>query len=181
MDPIEALRIIALRGAVKPDWASNERFVMRWYSKTFHTPLHMVYDLPLSDIWLTYFEELYKSADQEFLDEEVAKLFETPEQRAERERLENAEKVSEYEFAKMSEQAAAKNKANLENLAQKTKVIKDLIPKMEELADQFKVESLSETQPEPLNQPLEPDIEMEFVDPDEMEKILSGGMANKTK
>jgi hypothetical protein len=156
----EALRIIALRGAYKPDSESNLRYVMRWYSKTFHTPLHEVYDLPLEDIWMAFFEERYHDMEREDLEEEVRKALESPAAAREREMGEEVEKASELSFQKMSA---------MSNLAKKVNAI----------ADKLKApDTLPETAPPPV---IEENIQMEFVDDTEMEKLMDGGMANQTK
>lgn len=170
MHTLEALRLIALKGAVKPDAESNVRYVMRWYSKTFHTPLHVVEaEIPLEDLWLAFFEERYHNYDPETLEEEVAKLLETPEQRKEREMAEESEKAAETEFVKLAEQAN-----------QVKKKVDEAAEKMKLAAGMLSTNNLPETQ-RGILEPLEPDIQMEFVDDADMEKLLSGGMNNQTK
>lgn len=164
MDRYEALRLIALGGAYKPDSESNVRYVMRWYSKTFHTPLHEVYELPLDDVWLAFYEERYQALEREDLEAEVAKTLESPEARAEREMADEAEKASSMEFAKMSE-----GMANVTKMANK---IKDSIDSVDRAPS-----SIPETAP-PV---IEENIQMEFVDDAEMEKLMNDGMATQTK
>jgi len=162
MNKYEALRLVALQGAYKPDAESNVRYVMRWYSKTFHTPLHEVYDLPLDDVWLAFYEERYQDLQREDLEDEVTKALESPEARNEREMEDEVEKASELEFTKMSE------------AVRKTAKVLD---KVKETFESLKVpEATLPTAPV-----LEEGIDMEFIDPDEMERLTSGGMAVKTK
>lgn len=164
MDRYEALRLIALGGAYKPDSESNVRYVMRWYSKTFYTPLHEVYELPLDDIWLAFYEERYQALEREDLEAEVAKTLESPEARAEREMADETEKASTMEFAKMSESMA--KVATLANKIKETMEAGDKAPA-----------SIPETAP-PV---IEENIQMEFVDDEEMKKLMDGGMATQTK
>lgn len=163
MNKYEALRLVALQGAYKPDAESNVRFVLRWYSKTFHTPLHEVYELPLEDVWLAYYEERYQALEKEDLDEEVSKALESPEARNEREMEDEAEKASSLEFAKMSE---AMNK------------VSKVVDKVKETIDHLKKVPEAALPPVPV---MEENIQMEFIDPDEMEKLMGGGMATETK
>lgn len=160
MDRYEALRLIALRGAYRPDTEASVRYVMRWYSKTFHTPLHEVYELPLDDIWLAFYEERYQSMDPNELESEVAEALESPEARNEREMSEEVEKASVMEFAKMSESMSKTQPINKEVLGP-PKVPETVLPVATPV--------------------IEEGIEMEFVDPEEMERLLSGGTATETK
>jgi hypothetical protein len=61
--------------------------IFRWYSKTFHTPLHEVDDLPLYDVILAYWHEKYEGFEPDALDEEVQEMVKPVEVRNE-ERLE---------------------------------------------------------------------------------------------
>ena len=164
MNKYEALRLMALQGAYKPDAESNVRYVMRWYSKTFHTPLHQVYELPLEDVWLAFYEERYQALEKEDLEDAVAKALESPEARQEREMEDEAEKASALEFAKMSE---AMNK------------VSKTVDKVKETLGAMKAPEA--TLPVVPSTPIEEGIDMQFVDPEEMEKLLSGGMATDTK
>ena len=164
MNTIEALRLIALKGAIKPDLESNTRFVLRWYSKTFNTPLPDVYNIPVEDVWLAYFEERYHGMEPEELEHEVEMALEDPDARKEREMADEVEKASELDFAKMAE--------NMANMAKAVEKVKDMAT--------LAVPAPASIAPEaPL--PLEPDIEMEFITPEDMEKLLDGGMATETK
>jgi hypothetical protein len=163
MNKYEALRLVALQGAYKPDAESNVRYVMRWYSKTFHTPLHEVYDLPLEDVWLAFYEERYQALEKEDLEDEVSKALESPEARNEREMEDEAEKASALEFAKMSE---AMNK------------VAKTVDKVKETLGAMKTPEATLPPAAPV---VEEGIDMQFVDPEEMERLLSGGMATETK
>lgn len=164
-NPFDALNKIALAGAVKPDAESNLRFVMRWYSKTFSTPLHVVADeLPIEDIWLAFFEERYRGMTRAELQEYIDLALETPEERNQREAAEQMEAASEKAFAEMS--------ANAKPVPIPVASPSDLLTQ---------VPSLPETTLPTEQMQLEPDIDMKFVDPEEMERLLDGGMAIDTK
>ncbi len=65
MIDIKLLKEIALANVSDPDSAYFYRYVCRWYSKTFHTPLHLTYGLPSQDIFMAYFEEGYEAMDDD--------------------------------------------------------------------------------------------------------------------
>lgn len=166
MNLFDSLNRIALARAVKPDAESNLRFVLRWYSKTFSTPLHVVVDeIPVEDIWLAFFEERYAGMSRAELQEYVELALETPEERAARELAEEMEEASEKAFAAMA--AAQKpipipvNHAPADLLSQVPKLPETSLASMPDI--------------------LEPNIDMKFVDPEEMERLLDDGMANQTK
>lgn len=172
MNNFEALNLIALKGAVKPDAQSNLRFILRWYSKTFHTPLHQVgTEVPIEDVWLAFYEERYHGMDRTELQEHIDLALETPEDRRLRLAAEEAEEASEENFKALTEKAANPTKITpFKNPA--------------ELLSQ--VPNLPETKPGeapdiPVPPMIEPDITMEFIDSEDMEKLLSGGNATETK
>lgn len=164
MNKHECIRLIALKGAVKPDYESNVRYAMRWYSKTFHTPLHIVYSLPLDDIWLAFYEERYQDLSQEELQEEVRLALESPEAQREREMSMYRSEAEEVEFMKMAEKSNANLNKTLEKVTQAVKTLESMAPV-----------SLPEA---PV---IEEGIEMTFLDESELEKMLNGGMALETK
>jgi hypothetical protein len=162
MDPLDAINFIALKHAAKPDAESNLRYVMRWYSKTFSTPLHQVmHEIPLEDIWLAFFEERYAGMEREDLEEHIAEALETPEERRARLTAEEEEKAGNDAFVRMTEEAA-----------KATATKQEPVP--------FAPPVMAETKPDaPIEVP--PDIAMTFVTPEEMEKLLGEGVATETK
>jgi hypothetical protein len=164
---LDSLNRIALARALKPDSEGAVRRVMRWYSKTFSTPLHVVMEeIPLEDIWLAYFEEEYEGLSQFELQQRIALALETPEERKKRLAEEEAEEASERAFAEMTAAAAQAPTP---------------LPVNPAPAELLKAPELPEaTLPAPV---LEEGIEMTFVDasPEEMEALLSGGMGTQTK
>lgn len=110
MDLIKALQIRALGNVIldDDDHEYRLRFVFRWYSKTFSTPLHKVEELPLVDVLTAYFEEKYEGMGEEELETERARLVETDEERRARE-LEEANQLAEAdEYAREAEAADVK-------------------------------------------------------------------------
>lgn len=165
MNKHQAFQLIALNSAKKPDYESNTRYVLRWYSKTFHTPLHIVYDLPLDEIWLTYYEERYQEMTEEDLEAEIERVLETPDARNEREMAEELKKSEELTFMKMAEQSRKDHKNLKSSLDKALETVKNLETSV----------SLPEA---PV---IEESIEMSFISDSEMEKLLNGDMAETPK
>lgn len=88
---IDAIRTRALRAVVKPDMAASMRRVFRWYSREFSTPLAQVESLPLEDVLTAYFEDLYSNMEEPLLEQELADMALTPEERALAHKQEEAE------------------------------------------------------------------------------------------
>lgn len=80
---------------------------MRWYSKTFHTPLHVVeWDVPLDDILQAWFESEYEGLSEDGRVDEARRLTETPEERAEREAEAHLDDQEDEEFYARFKEAA---------------------------------------------------------------------------
>lgn len=62
IDWVESIKILALKEIISKHQSSefDLRSIARWYSKTFATPLHLVYTLPTYDVLQAYFEETYE-------------------------------------------------------------------------------------------------------------------------
>ncbi len=89
----------------------NLRSLFRWYSRTFHTPLHEVPDLPLDDILRTWWESYYESLTPEQLETERKRLAETEAEARARRLAEDVDQVGDDEFLQMTETEEAKRLA----------------------------------------------------------------------
>jgi len=100
-----ALRLVALDNATaeKPPQEYQLRRVFRWYSRTFHTPLHEVWDLPLHDILVHYFEAHYEEMEDEERSAERDQLVLTPKELRARQRKRDASKADDYLFEREAE------------------------------------------------------------------------------
>lgn len=98
-DVLDIVRIKAMRATIKPDEESWIRRIQRWYSREFSTPLHMVGELPLEEVLLHYFEEMYEKLKPEERHDLAIKIIETPE---EKEVREAEERKSEEELIEMA-------------------------------------------------------------------------------
>lgn len=122
MDLIKALQLKALRNVMcdSADRDYHLRFIFRWYSKTFHTPLHEVQSLPIVDVLTAYFEERFENFNEEDLRQEKVRLTETEQEKKEREAREEADRLLEEDFVKQTELA---ERSRLESLKQSSSPI----------------------------------------------------------
>ena len=102
---VKAIQVIALAECKKLEPSSdfNLRGIKRWYSKNYHTPLHLVDNIPEYDILQAYYEETYSSMDQGEINNEIAKLLEKKDSLAEGQ--------DQLEMAKLLKQAQAEEEA----------------------------------------------------------------------
>lgn len=106
MEHFLALRLLALRDVLRdrdgiPAPASPEflrRKIYRWFSEKFHTPLHLVDELPIDDILQHYYEANYEAMEEEDLQRELAVLTETPEAAAARAARKNLDALATWEM-----------------------------------------------------------------------------------
>lgn len=135
-----ALRILALKEALSEE-PSHDYFirkVFRWYSKTFSTPLHLVYELPLFDIMQAYYEESYANlADEKEspeLHEELSNLSKS-EDELEKDKLQKDKE--EVDLWLMEKDMASDNKQDAEKIAlQKKKIAEEKLRRDREVAKQ---------------------------------------------
>ncbi len=132
MDYYSAIRINALEAVLSGD--SQEyifRHILRWYSKNFYTPLHVVETIPLEDVLTAYYESKYEEMKDIELDMEKSSLLETDEEKAMRLRKEDEDKAIESDLMSKKEMInklfkVEKKKNKLPGLGQMTEQILDL-------------------------------------------------------
>lgn len=90
IDLLQMIRLQALHDKLHPDEDATYRKIFRWYSKTFHTPLYLVAELPLLEVLQCYFDNMFEEMEPEHLEYEIEQSLKTPEQIA----AEKAEKIS---------------------------------------------------------------------------------------
>lgn len=166
MHVFEAVRVIALRNVVKennPDYFM--RRVYRWYSKTFHTPLHVVDELPPEFILQHYWEEHFEDMEDMQLVNHVKAATKTEAEKKKEDKDWDAQQAEEVEFAQAIGSSIGKKDAKIKDL--KPEPIKPLIS--EEMAAQQstlekQVERLDGSVAEMLNniKELPPNIHMVF-------------------
>lgn len=118
IDYAKAVRILALREVAREESTPEYslRRVLRWYSRTFHTPLHVVYRLPVHDILVAYYEETFQgwkdNSAAEYL-EELRELSMTEEEAAAEAMRRARDAAEDWRLARESEEenAAAEARA----------------------------------------------------------------------
>jgi hypothetical protein len=166
----EALKLLALRAVMKPDEAAHYRNICRWYSTTFHTPLHTVEELPEEDVLTAYYEATFEEMQDQERQEQLTKLLETEEERVQRQRAKDVEAAEAFEFARMlaAEAKREEAKAKIAEVKAPPKA-----PSMLSARDRAEGR-LPESTPKPAFEKLEPDVSIKFVDAEEFEKELEG-------
>jgi hypothetical protein len=108
VDLYEAYQLLAARAILLPDREAWYRHVCRWYSKTFHTPLHEVQDLPTEFVLQNYYEGAIEEMDAEHRAEFLEDVTLTDEERKQRKVEESqVEKVDEDFFEKLNAEVKA--------------------------------------------------------------------------
>jgi hypothetical protein len=171
MDLYKAIRTIALREVMKETGEYQVRNVQRWFSKTFHTPLLQVEELPLEYVLQHFYESRYEDLDEADRDKERISLIESPEEAAKRVAEENYEQFSMLEFEKFAEEQVVKERKKLElDPKLQAREAKPVTPKIRELREASLDDGVSLV--------AEPGISMNFLSAAEMEEQLeSGGIA----
>ncbi len=157
----------------KPDSEYNRRFIHRWYSRTFHTPLHDVMGLDPEDVLVAYFESNYeemleKENGEELWETELDFLLETTEDLIRKDRDWQATEVDSVRYQKLvaAQEAAKKAREAAEGKKPETPKYAGLIPS----APKHRVPE--STLPKPKSIPPEDHVSVEFVDNVTMEQIL---------
>ena len=103
MNWLRDLRLLAMHAVVKESGDYNLRYIFRWYSRTFHTPLHVVENLPIDDILQHYYEVEYENLTDPERVTEIEHLLLNPEALMKLRREEDAADADAYEFGKEAE------------------------------------------------------------------------------
>jgi hypothetical protein len=114
MSLADDLQVIALRDVLVGDSEYRLRFLCRWYSKTFSTPLRLVSAIPLSEILTAFWEERYEKLEPHELEEERQLLTETEDDRRARLSREDAQAAADdMLLADLEAETARRSKAPL--------------------------------------------------------------------
>lgn len=81
---LAAVQADSLHAVLEEDADWEVRQVLRWYSRTFHTPLHEVEELAPEDVFRAWFETRYEQMDRSELIDHARLIIETPKERADR-------------------------------------------------------------------------------------------------
>jgi hypothetical protein len=170
MNHYDALKLLALRAVMKPDADAHFRSICRWYSITFHTPLHLVDDLPEEDILTAYYERTYEEMEEPDREELLRVMLMTEEEKKIKARQKDVEEAEAFEFTR---RLAAEEKARVA----KAKLVEvkpvDRKPSMLSAADR-RESRLPQEKPVVPFEKLEPDVNIKFMDAADFEKELEG-------
>ena len=113
IDAIRCVRLIALNNALKDkqDIEYIWRRIERWYSKAFHTPLHLVCALPRLDVYQAYIEDRYEELTDEDLHKELQELL-LPEDALERSLVKTKDDAAMNDLEKKVRQQNIENAQN---------------------------------------------------------------------
>jgi hypothetical protein len=100
------------------------RRIFREYSQTFHTPLHMVYELPLDFVFQAWLEEYYEKQKEADLRAEAIAMTKDPSVLAEERRREDAQDAETHLFI----QEERKLQENMKKLEQVVDTFKKNLP-----------------------------------------------------
>jgi hypothetical protein len=87
----EDSRLLALKDVLTGTAEYQHRRILRWYSRTFATPLHDVEQLPLEYVLQHYYESFWEKAEPEELEEARVDALKTPEDRWEEQMRESGD------------------------------------------------------------------------------------------
>lgn len=155
---------------MEPDSEAHFRAICRWYSITFHTPLHLVEELPEDDVLVAYYEKTYEDMEDQEREDLLKALLETPEEKKRKALAKDIENAEAFEF---SRRLAAEEKARVakEKLAEVKPVERK--PSMLSAADR-RESRLPQEKPAVPFEKLEPDVSIKFVDSLDFERELEG-------
>ena len=105
MDTYSAIRILALKAVMRPDAEYFVRKTIRWYSKTFSTPIADVEQIPFDTVLQAYFEERYGEMSRDELDAERRELLVTEEERRKLITMEEEDEVDMWLMGRMEAKA----------------------------------------------------------------------------
>lgn len=171
----KALQLIALRDVMQGTIDYHLRYVFRWYSRTFATPLHVVSGLPLDHVLQHFYECKYEDMDEHEREEERKRLLQSEKERLEetiaeeRRQLDDLGKAQEDdEYFRRAEQEAALHNKKTED--KKPEPEQWAIPKAPSLEQGLKP-----------GDKLPPDIQMVFTEREKLDEMVEAIEARTSK
>lgn len=171
MDQITATRISALHSVEHPDRDYLIRKILRWYSKTFHTPLADVEELPLDDIMQAYYENRVEEMSPEERAEERALLLKTEEQRISEIMAEEAEEAELFEMGRLMAADEAKKKAT--KVKAKDQKSDEQIAPIQHQTPPLRLRDRDTELPSPAAITIPPNVEVKFIDEADLEAEIA--------
>jgi hypothetical protein len=110
-----ALRLNAMHAVLAEDADYTLRFICRWYSERYNTPLHLVATpegvVDLEEVLQTFYETRYAQMTDPEKEKEIALLLRTPEEERAEARKADQDEAENWGFAKMIERQVHAKKA----------------------------------------------------------------------
>ena len=169
INSLKATRLLAYRAVTKRDPEYVFRHILRWYSRTFSTPLHEVEDLPIDEVMRHFFVVRFEDMDESELEEEELDLRLTDAEKKTKAEKEKTDSVADDDFY-----ALMQAKANATSPAVKPATADGAIPTTEPLPLGLPAnfQKLADTA-EAAEKMIPPDIKMTFVSDKEIEDMES--------
>lgn len=172
MDLYLAIRLKAFLAVTKPDKPYLVRKTIRWYSKTFSTPIKVVEGLPLEEVFQAFYEEHYEEMDSEARESEKEDLLLSDEDRYRRMLEAEAEEAESFDCARFIAEDERRQKKEA-TLKSESKKLGSIVPggvtagaPIVATEAGVKIQDLPKAMP--------PAITMNFMDADEFEDELEG-------
>lgn len=172
MNHYQALRLVAMRAVVRPDREYLIRRIIRWYAKTFSTPIGVVEEMPLDRVLLDFYEEKYAEMSEEDRDAEIAELVATEDERYTQMVAKDAEEADLFEFERLME--AEDREKSKRNEERRKKKAEGKIADPQQQRGPVVERELPQLDLPQLPAELPPSITMSFMAPDEFERELEG-------
>lgn len=146
MDNLNDIRTIALRNVLKADKEDYLlRKIFRSYSIKFSTPLHQISDLPLEDVFMAFFEDLFENMEKADLEEARLDLIETEEEIRARQKQEDQDDAELFEIGEETVKQEGLDKIKLPTQESKFKAAIGKLSRDVELINS----TLDEVRPDP--------------------------------
>ena len=157
MDLVTAIKTLALKAVLEDtDSSYHSRYLLRWYSKTFHTSIEEASKIPIEDVMCDFYEEMYENMKEEEREEARIELTKDEEQVKEAIAQNDMDDVEAFDMGKEED---AKQATALKNNKKK---IKEVGRQLTQLG-----RNLSKQSDIYAGAPLPPDITMDFAMPDD--------------
>lgn len=169
MDFFDSIRLLALDAVTNPDGDATYRAICRWYSITFHTPLHVVEDLPQEDVLQAHFEHTYSEMSEEDRKETLAELLVTEEEKKVKKLAKDRADAEDYDFGQrmLEHERQKKAKAKIADVKEtpRPSMLAPNTPKDLGLVAPAVAKAFEK---------IEPDVDIKFVDAASFEEALEG-------
>lgn len=166
----EAIRVLALLAVLEQDNEYWLRFIRRWYSHHFHTPLVAVEDIPMAFVLQNFYEAFYERQDEDKLEAERQDLAKTAEERWQDVMKQAVAKAEDADFQRFAEAQAEAERVLREAKAKALgKTIPGKVPAKAEVPNPFNNRAPVAEAKLPDVQVPETDVKLTFVSPEALE------------